>query len=96
MPKLKNNLWKWTAQKGAWFFLTVDKSVGETLKKGQAKPRGWGSIRVRVTIGKTTWDTSIFPDKKKGYVLPVKASVRKKEDLKEGDKVSFYLEPIWG
>jgi hypothetical protein len=55
--------------------------------------RGWGSLRVRATIGKTTWKTSIFPDEKsKSYVLPVKAEVRKKENIKDGEPVVLTLE----
>ena len=48
--------------------------------------RGWGSIRVRITIGSTSWDTSLFPDsKRKSYLFAIKASVRKAEDLSHGD-----------
>lgn len=57
--------------------------------------RGWGSHRVTVTVGKTSWDTSIFPDKKSGsYVLPLKADVRKKENIKKGHTINFDLEMI--
>jgi len=42
---------------------------------------------------KTTWETSMFPDKKSGtYILPLKASVRKKEVIMRGDEVNLYLE----
>jgi hypothetical protein len=50
-------------------------------------------VPVKATIGKTSWRTSIFPDSKSGsYVLPVKAGVRKKEKLEEGDTVALTLE----
>ena len=56
------------------------------------KRRGWGSIRVTTTIGHTIWKTSIFPDSKAGaYLLPVKADVRKKEKIKDGDAVTVKL-----
>ena len=55
--------------------------------------RGWGSLPVTVTIGKTSWKTSIFPDAKAGaYLLPLKADVRKKEKILASDTVSFSLE----
>jgi hypothetical protein len=55
--------------------------------------RGWGSLPVEVTVGKTTWRTSIFPDKKAGaYLFPLKASVRKKEGISEGDMITLVLE----
>ena len=52
------------------------------------KRRGWGAIKVRVTIGKTTWETSIFPDGNPvKYFLPVKKEVRTKEHLEAGKSV---------
>jgi hypothetical protein len=52
-----------------------------------------GSLPVEVTIGTTTWKTSIFPDTKtKAYVLPIKAEVRKKEGITADTSVSLLLE----
>lgn len=45
---------------------------------------GWGMIPVRARIGSTHWTTSLWP-KDGGYILPVKASVRKAEGIAEGD-----------
>jgi len=46
---------------------------------------------VRVQIGKTEFTTSLFP-KDELYIVPIKASVRKAENLEEGDKVKVWLE----
>ena len=52
---------------------------------------GWGVIPVNVRIGKTEFYTSLFP--KDGlYLVPIKASVRKAENLEEGDQVTVRLE----
>ena len=77
-----------------WNFLSVPKKQSEEIKKMfGAMKRGWGSLPVVVTIGKTSWKTSIFPDKKAGgYLLPLKADVRKKEKISAGDKITFSLE----
>ena len=41
---------------------------------------------MHVAIGRTRWQTSVFPSKDvSGYLLPIKASVRKAEKLVEGD-----------
>jgi hypothetical protein len=49
-------------------------------------------VPVTITLGKTTWKTSIFPDKKlHAYLLPIKADVRKKESVKAGDIVVFAM-----
>jgi hypothetical protein len=50
--------------------------------------RGFGSVRVTVTVGASSWQTSIFPDTKTGaYLLPVKKAVRMAEHLHAGDEV---------
>jgi hypothetical protein len=58
-------------------------------------PRGFGSVRVRATVGGTTWTTSVFPDSTRGaYVLPVKKAVRRAEGLDEGDPADVVLEVL--
>jgi hypothetical protein len=48
---------------------------------------------VQVTLGKTSWKTSIFPDKKSGtYLLPLKVDVRRKEEITHGDSVNFSIQ----
>jgi len=43
-------------------------------------------------IGRTRWKTSIFRDRKReAYLLPVKAAVRSKEQLREGEPAEVYL-----
>ena len=77
----------------AWFFAYVDKKMAETIRKEHSRAkRGFGSIRVDVTLGKTKWKTSIFPDRRSGtYVLPLKAAVRRAEGIDAGDSVTFIL-----
>lgn len=76
-----------------WRFLTLPKKHGQEIRKNfGARAKGWGSLPVSVTIGKTTWNTSIFPDKKSGsYVLPVKAKTRKAEGISDHSTVLFTL-----
>ena len=57
--------------------------------------RGFGSVRVRVVVGSTTWSTSVFPDaKRQAYVLPVKQEVRRFEELAVGDEVEVVLHVV--
>lgn len=74
----------------AWHFVTVPKKESAEIREKHGKyARGFGSLPVSVTIGTTTWNTSIFPDRRSGtYLLPVKAQVRRKEGLEEGEKLS--------
>jgi hypothetical protein len=52
---------------------------------------GWGVIPVHVRIGKTEWKTSLFP-KDGRYLVPIRMSVQKSEDLEVGDSVTIHLE----
>ena len=78
---------------GSWHFLTVPGEVSDDIRI-QAGPReGFGSIRVVVRIGDTTWRTSLFPDSAAGsLVLPVKKSVRRAEDLHHGTACDVTVE----
>lgn len=77
-----------------WHFIYISKAKSaEIKKKFGAKQRGWSSLPVKVTLGKTSWKTSIFFERKsESYLLPVKAEVRRKEDITYGDEVKFALE----
>ena len=91
--KIKSEVWLYPGMAG-WHFLSVPKKDAAGIKdRFGAKHKGWGSLPVAVTLGRTSWKTSIFPDKKSGtYLLPLKAEVRKKEEVKKGDMVEFTLE----
>ena len=96
-------LWPWTGGKSAnagnWFFVTIDGAVGEDLSALAAMrrlelgaARGFGSVKVRTRIGLTEWRTSCFPDKARGgWLLPVKAAIRKAEGLAGGDTATVEL-----
>ena len=75
----------------AWHFVNVDAKTSAKIKELHSKKRrGFGSVPVEVTIGKTTWKTSIFPDKQSGtYLLPLKSSVRIKEGIFDKDVITF-------
>ena len=94
-------LWQWTTPEApaSWYFLTLDGEVGEGLRATalmrrleSGKKHGWGSVKVTATIGEMTWPTSLFPHKESGgYILPVKAAVRKAEEIVPGDVVDVTI-----
>jgi len=51
---------------------------------------GWGAIPVRARIGRTDFRTSLFP-RRDLYLVPVKDSVRRAEQLELGDTVTVRL-----
>jgi len=94
-----SQLWRWTGgENGSWHFLTISGAAGgaftETalMRRLEGMARGFGSLKVTATIGETSWQTSVFPSRETGWMLPVKAAVRKAEGLSEGDEVTLTLE----
>jgi hypothetical protein len=91
--KMRAKVWLYSG-KAAWHFITLPKKQSAEIKAqfGMMK-KGWGSLPVTVTIGNTSWKTSIFPDERRGaYLLPIKADVRKKENISAGETIEFLLE----
>lgn len=90
-------LWIWDARKAdSWTFVTLPVDVSEEIRDLTAGTRrGFGSVRVRVAVGGTTWSTSIFPGSSHGgYVLPIKRAVRKAESLDPGDTATVSVELV--
>jgi hypothetical protein len=67
----------------------LPKPLAVKIREQQPKQRGFGTRRVQATIGTTVWETSLFPDRASGsYFLPIKAAVRRAEELDIDDVVS--------
>lgn len=89
-------LWEHSpADPGSWHFVTVPAELSEDLVLRAGPRKGFGSIRVEVRIGSTTWRTSLFPDSATGtLVLPVKKAVRRAESLEAGQTYRVTLELV--
>ena len=75
----------------SWLFVALPPDLSRQVDDElTAPPRGFGSVRVEVTVGGSTWSTSIFPGKET-YVLPVKKPVRRAEGLDLGDAATFTI-----
>ncbi len=86
-------LWLWNGGQGSWHFLTVPEGQAAEIRGHSLLYRaGFGSVRVEVAIGEVRWHTSVFPQKAGGYILPVKADVRRRAGIAAGDEVSFELD----
>lgn len=92
--RFRCRVWVWKGGgPGAWHFVTLPaaKSREIGLRHGAAQ-RGWGSIPVTVTLGKSAWKTSIFPyNKIKAFILPLKADIRRKENVLAKRTIAFTL-----
>jgi hypothetical protein len=78
--------------KGSWYFLTIDGETAQAIRAAATNAAAWGSVYVEATIGGTTWRTSLFPSKQAGgWLLPLKAAVRKAERIAEGSEIDAVL-----
>lgn len=75
-----------------WYFVTVPAEQCDGLRAASKfVTYGWGMLPVRVRIGNTEYETSLFP-KDGRYLVPVKVRVRRAEHLEEGNEVTVRLE----
>jgi Domain of unknown function (DUF1905) len=84
----------WTQEStGAWHFATLPADLSKrirTLTAGLRQP--FGSFHVAARTGGTRWQTSLFADqKRRAFVLPIKADVRRKERISIGDTIEISI-----
>jgi hypothetical protein len=85
-------LWLWSGGQGSWHFITVpEEQADEFRAESLARRAGFGSVKVQATINGVAWRTSVFPQKAGGYILPVKAGVRRDAGIVAGDEVTVAL-----
>ena len=75
----------------AYFYIQLDTATSALIKEIAPKG-GWGSVRVAITAGSSSWKTSLFPRSgHNAYFFFVKASVRSHEHFTEGDMIDFTI-----
>ena len=84
----------WTFADGTSHFMSVPPELaGEIRAHAMMVRRGFGSVKVEVTVEDFTWRTSIFPSKDTGgYFLPIKIEVLRRTGIDPGDVVAVELE----
>ena len=88
--EFSGELWFWRGP-APWHFVSVPEDDCQQLEATSAfVSYGWGMIPVAARIGETGWKTSLWP-KDGGYIVPVKADVRRAEGIDVGDTVVVRL-----
>ena len=89
--KFKTKVWIWDGP-SAWYFVTIPVKESLVVKEKYGKfHRGWGSVPIKVIIGKSIWNTSMFWEKSGTYLLPIKKEIRKNENISNGSNVSIKI-----
>ncbi len=80
----------WTGNFG-WHFVYLPKEMARKIRESQ-KSYGGGFVRVEAKVGKTVWQTSLFPyTREQTYLVCLKKTVREKEDIFSGETIKVTL-----
>ncbi|WPR70238.1 DUF1905 domain-containing protein [Flavobacterium sp. NG2] len=68
---------------GGWYFVSLPKEMAKEIRCSlKLEEEGWGRLKAIAKVGKTEWKTAIWFDTKANtYLLPLKAEIRKKENI---------------
>lgn len=86
----EGEVWEWRGPAPYHFVSVPDELCDEVRDAAEVVSYGWGMVPVTVSIGATTWTTSLWP-KEGGYVVPLKDRVRHAEQIELGDVVGIEL-----
>lgn len=84
---------RYPSERATWYVVTLDTKISERIhQQFRSRHGGFRSLPVTVTLGHTTWQTSLFRDNRaKSYLLFIKAKVRASEAVVPGDRLEFTL-----
>lgn len=89
---IKAKVWLWPGDAG-WHFVTLDKKLSESIRKVYTK----GFVKIQVKIGKSVWNTSLFPhivdkkSKKVEYLICINKKILRAEDIYSGDEIKISI-----
>lgn len=92
-------LYPWAPKNGSdktsWVFVSLPQDVSDAVDDATSLTGGFGSVKVKVQLGASSWSTSLFPSKELAtYVLPLKKAIRAAEAVAVGDTASFTIELV--
>lgn len=72
-----------SAEMSGWTFVSLPKDIAIEIRDNfKWLEEGWGRMKVAAKIGDSEWNTAIwFDTKQETYLLPLKAVIRKKENI---------------
>lgn len=87
---IAGEVFEWRGPAPYYYLAVPDAESQEIQDASSLLTYGWGVIPARVTLGGTTWTTSLFP-KDGRYLVPLKDAVRRAEGVEPGAMVSLRL-----
>ncbi|WP_299091410.1 DUF1905 domain-containing protein [uncultured Microbacterium sp.] len=90
-----SEVFRWSARREDVYLAEVPADLSAMIQEIPRPTRGFGSVRVAVTIGSSQWRTSLFPSAESGtYVLPIKRAVRDAEAIGDGDVIAIEIDVL--
>ena len=83
-------IFEWRGPAPYYYVALPDEDSADLKEASTMLTYGWGVIPVRVRIGDTEWETSLFP-KDGRYLVPLKDAVRRAEAIGEGDLIDVHM-----
>jgi Domain of unknown function (DUF1905). len=76
-----------------WTFVSLPKELSAEIRNNfKWLEEGWGRMKVTAKLGGTEWQTAIwFDTKQETYLLPLKAKIRKQENVVVGENVKIVI-----
>ncbi len=88
--EFSGEVWFWRGPAPFHFVSVPEDESAELQATSALVTYGWGMIPVEARIGSTRWTTALWP-KDGGYVVPLKAVVRRAERIEVDDTVTVHL-----
>ena len=84
--------WQHNATNG-WYFISLPIEIAEEIRNAlKSEEEGWGRLKTLAKIGVSEWKTAIwFDTKMKTYLLPLKAEIRRRENIGIGDEIGVSI-----
>lgn len=85
-------VWQYSGP-NAWYFVSIPIAIATEIRENlKWQEEGWGRMKATAEIGRSQWETAIwFDNTHKTYLLPIKAEIRKKEELEKDKEIKVIL-----
>lgn len=90
--EFSTEMWKHNSPNG-WYFVSVPKKMSMEIRENlKWQEESWGRMKAFAEIGECKWETAIWFDTKMDtYVLPIKAEIRNKSQLKTNQVIEMNI-----
>ena len=76
-----------------WTFVSLPKKLSVEIRENfKHLEEGWGRMKITAKLGSSEWHTAIwFDTKQDAYLLPLKANIRKQENVVLGEELQIII-----